>query len=197
MQLDTPTYNRAAMTLHWLIAALIMLMFFFGLYAHEQVEALREGNAELQTVVALFNWHKTLGLLTLVLAITRLGLRLAYKAPPMSEKISGLERFLAGATHILFYFLIIGIPLSGWLVISTSENPSYFFNNTGLPIPEIWGNDSGFHEILEEVHEYAAFTIMGLLVLHVAAALKHHFIDGADTLARMIPGLRPKGRSKS
>jgi len=197
MQLDTPAYNRAAMTLHWLIAALIVSMFFFGLYAHEQVEALREGNAELQTVVALFNWHKTIGLLTLVLAIARLALRLAYKAPPPSEQISRFERILASATHVLFYFLIIGIPLSGWLIISTSENPSYFFNNTGLQIPEIWGNDREFHEILEEVHEYAAFTIMGLLALHVAAALKHHFVDGADTLTRMIPGLKPKGRSKS
>ncbi len=194
MSTDTPTYNFVAILLHWLIAVLVVAMFFFGLYAHEQVEALRAGNAELATVVALFNWHKTIGLVVLVLAVLRLVWRLTHKPPPLSPEVPVLERMLARLAHAAFYVLIIGIPFVGWLMISAAESPSYFLNDTALPIPEIWGDDREFRETLGDVHKYAAYGIMALLVLHVAAALKHHYRDGADTLARMVPFIRPRGR---
>lgn len=194
MRTDTPTYNNVAIVLHWLIALLVICMFFFGLYAEEAKEALVEnGTGTREQVVMLFNWHKTFGLLVLVLVLARLAWRLISKTPPLSDDLGKLERFLAKATHLLFYVLLIGIPLSGWLIMSTSQSPSFFFNVTGLEIPKIWGPNEELHEAMEEVHELGAYFIMALLVFHVAAALKHHFWDKTDTLARMVPWVKPRG----
>lgn len=193
MRTDTPTYNNVAIVLHWLIALLVICMFFFGLYAEEAKEALVEnGTGTREQVVMLFNWHKTFGLLVLVLVLARLGWRLVSKTPPMSDGLSKVEVFLSKAAHVIFYVLLIGIPLSGWLIMSTSTSPSFFFNVTGLEIPKIWGPSEELHETMEEVHELGAYFIMGLLVFHVAAALKHHFWDKADTLARMLPWVKPR-----
>jgi cytochrome b561 len=193
MQTDSPTYNRVAVALHWAIAGLVVLMFFFGLYADEQKEALRAGEASLEQVVMIYNWHKTVGLLVLALAVTRLAWRLMHKAPPLPATMSGAEVLLTKAVHVAFYVLIIGIPLAGWLIISTSESPSFFFNNQAMQIPEIWGNSEPLHETMEEVHEYGAWTIMILMVLHIAAALKHHFVDRDDVLTRMAPWVKRRG----
>lgn len=194
MQTDSARYNNVAITLHWMIAILIPAMFFFGLYAGELKEAMREGQGSLAQVVMVYNWHKTVGFLVLALALARLGWRLIHKAPPLPANMSGVEVLLTRVVHVAFYVLIIGIPLAGWLIISTSESPSYFFNNHAFPIPEIWGNSEGLHETMEEVHEYGAWTIMILMVVHLAAALKHHFINRDDVLTRMLPrSLQRKG----
>jgi len=194
VQTDMPTYTRTAILLHWMIAVLIIVMFFFGLYVDEQRKALLVGEAELGTVIAIFNWHKSIGLLVLALSIFRLVWRLMHRPPPLSLEVSAIERLLARVIHGAFYVLMIGIPLAGWLAISTSESSSSFFNNPDWRIPEIWGNDQGFHELLESVHKYAAFTMMGLLGLHIAAALKHHFLEGIDTITRMVPFIRARGQ---
>ena len=94
MRTDTPTYNNVAVVLHWLIALLVICMFFFGLYAEEAKEALvEEGIGTRKQVIMLFNWHKTFGLLVLVLVLARLAWRLVSKAPPMSEGLGKLEQF--------------------------------------------------------------------------------------------------------
>lgn len=190
MRTDSTTYNGVAITLHWLIAGLVIFMFFFGLYAASVGEALRAGHGSLDYVRWLFNWHKTLGLLVLLLAVLRLVWRLIHKAPPLPADVGKAEAVLTKLMHVAFYVLIIGIPLIGWVMISSVESTSYFFNNIAFPIPEIWGNSRDVHDAMEPLHEYAAWAIMILMLLHAGAALKHHFINRDDLLARMAPWIK-------
>jgi len=193
MRTDTTSYNTVAVTMHWLIAGLVILMFFFGLYAASQADALREGHGNLSYVVMIFNWHKTTGLLVLLLALLRLAWRLIHKAPPLPDDMGKFELFLTKFVHVAFYVLIIGVPLIGWIMISSAESGSYFFNNHAWQIPEIWPNSREVHETMEELHELAAWSIMILLVLHVGGALKHHFINRDNLMTRMMPWLKQRG----
>jgi len=141
----------------------------------------------------VMNWHKTLGLLVLVLSITRLFWKFTHKAPAPLPGLKSWEKMLAKALHSLFYVFMIGMPLVGWAIISTSRFPSFLFNWTKVRIPELpfWsGLDKvakhDMHEFFEEAHELMAFAAIALILLHVLAALKHHKA-GKDILVRMMP----------
>ena len=105
---------------------------------------------------------------------------------------------MAKSLHALFYVFMIGMPLVGWAIISTSRFPSFFFNSAKMRMPELpfWqGLDKvakhDMHEFFEETHELMAFAAIALIVLHVVAALKHHKA-GRDILVRMLPNYTRK-----
>ena len=102
------------------------------------------------------------------------------------------EKLVARATHVAFYALIIGMPLVGWVMISASRFPSYFFNNPAWRIPEIAPDSETLNSALSSLHSVGAWVIVVLIVLHAGAALKHHVINKDDVLARMLPFLRRK-----
>ena len=173
-------YTRVAVWLHWIIAAIIVAQLIGGVVMHK-----------LPNTVAwkydAYQMHKSFGLVVLALALVRLGWRLTHKAPPLPEGTKTWERLLARGTHVAFYVLMIGVPLAGWWMISGSQYPSSFFFLA--PIPDLPGAGILGHEAWEETHEIMAKLVMGLLALHVAAALKHHYVDRDGVLARMVPGL--------
>lgn len=175
----TDLYSPAAILLHWLIAAAILLEIGLGL---------RMEDAHGAAKFAVFQLHKSVGFTILVLALLRLAWRLTHRPPAILGK--GWERMAAHAAHLLLYILMFALPLSGWVIISTSRIvvPTLLYGT--IPVPHL-PLGSGWHDAGEIAHHLGIDLLYILLALHVAGALKHHLIGRDATLARMIPGLRP------
>ena len=183
-------YTTVAIILHWLIAAMLVSMVFVGWWMEDLRHALLEGTGSLTLTQAVYNWHKTAGLIILLLSLARLAWRLTHKAPPLPEGMKPWERFAAQFTHIAFYGVMIGAPIMGWITASASSFPSKLFNLDGfllphLPVPQT----ESFASLAGSVHGAAGWVILILLALHAGAALKHHILDRDGVLTRMIPGL--------
>lgn len=174
-------YGDVSIALHWAIAILILVQIVLGLWFSE-FAAQRD---PMRAVV--IGIHKSIGLTVLVLSLVRLGVRLTHPAPPLPSHVPGWQRLLARATQVLFYVLIIALPLSGWLLVSTGPRPLIWFGVFEWPkIPGVM-NNRALHEVLERGHGLLAWIAVGTLLLHVAGALKHQFIDRDIVLWRMLP----------
>lgn len=175
-------YTRGAIAFHWTIALLILLNFAAAWSADDLPRA------EQQQVM---NNHKAIGLLILALSVLRIVWRITHPAPPVAETLRAWEAALARVVHSLFYLLIVAIPLTGWAMVSAGAGgkPVGFFGLFDVPGLPFEANRERAG-VFGEVHEMFATLTLFLLALHVAAALKHHFVDRDATLARMIPWLR-------
>ena len=193
-------YTRFAILLHWIIAAMILAQIAAGFWIADALQS-----TEKTMRLAAYEQaqiHKSLGLTILALSVLRLAWRLVNPAPPLPEGMSLLERAGAHASHIGFYVLMIAMPLSGWLMVSHSATFSsvptvYFglFEVPHLPLPPVLGAEAkaSFGGLSHQAHGWLAISALVLLALHVGAALKHHYVDRAGVLARMTPGVRPRG----
>lgn len=202
----TARYSAVAMVLHWAIAGLILYQIALGLWMSEALEAAEEARrfAAYETV----QQHKALGLTVLALSILRLVWRLARPAPPLPRSMPPLERLASALSHWAFYGLMLAMPLSGWAMISTSPEfsmvPTGWFGLFTVPhLPAdplvaaaassgLAADTAGASAAFAGIHEALAYGALALLALHVAAALRHHYILGDGVLARMVPGLRPR-----
>ncbi len=186
----TLRYGAVAMTLHWLIAAMILGLIVLG-WVMVQIP-----DAEIAVRYRLYQLHKSLGFTVLLLAALRLGWRLINPVPPLPGGLKPYERRLARATHGALYALMLAVPVAGWIMVSASPFP------TGLvfglfAIPDLLAADGAVQEIAFEVHENLAWLFLPVLALHVAGALKHHFVLKDDVLRRMLPFTRvPRSRSR-
>lgn len=187
MMRNSPSrFGWVAIALHWLIAALIGVMIVLGLVMTGGFDD------DIMTKIALFQWHKSTGIAVLALVVVRLAWRLANPVPALPGTLKAYERGLAHATHLALYLLMLAIPVSGWLIASASTLPTEVFGLFALP--RLITPDRGVEELVGEVHETLAWVMLGVLALHVAAALKHHFILKDDVLVRMLPGGRTAAR---
>jgi cytochrome b561 len=183
-------YSGVAITLHWAIAAAILALLGSGLWMTDAIKA-PETQA---TAFAAYQWHKSLGLTVLTLSLLRLVWRLFNPPPPLPQGMGLLARMFAHGTHATFYVLMIGMPLIGWAMVSASVFglPTIVFGLFEWPhIPMLASlEDKVPVEVaLKAAHRTGAYLMIALLILHVAAALKHHFVDRDHVLARMLPGL--------
>jgi len=140
----------------------------------------------------LYQLHKSFGVTILLLTVLRLAWRLGHKPPPLPAAMAGWEKFAARATHVAFYALLVITPLAGWAMVSVSPTdiPTKIFGVISLPhMPFFEGvsDRAAVEDVIKEVHEYLAFTILGLLALHVGAALKHHFVNKDQVMSGMAP----------
>lgn len=187
-------YSTVAVVLHWLIALAVIALLIAGFWMGD---AIREPETQ-ALAFEVFQLHKSLGLTVLVLTIVRLLWRLSHPAPALPETMPGWQKTAAHATAWAFYGVLLAMPLSGWVIVSTSPFglPTQWFGLFEwphiLPLTEA-ANSLQINSAAENVHELLAWGAVGLLFLHVAGALKHHFIDRDDVLARMIPWLPRKG----
>ena len=172
-------YTRTAVFLHWLLALLILAALGWGLYMVD----LRLSPWKLKA----YSWHKWLGVSIFLLVLARLAWRLSHKPPPLPAGIPGWQRMSAAVSHGLLYLLMLAIPLSGWLMSSAKGFQTVYFGV--LPLPDLLEKNKILGDLLVSVHVTLNYTLMALLALHVAAALKHHFIDRDDVLRRMLPFL--------
>ena len=184
-------YGTVAMLFHWAIAALLIANISLGLYFADLPSSPWKGE--------LAQWHKSIGLTVLVLSLLRVTWRLTHTVPPLPMDMFWGLRAAARATHYLFYFLIVAIPLSGWIMVSASATgrPTVYFHMFNWP--HIWfmadlarQQKVGLHDTLENVHNFLAWSAIVLIPLHVAAALYHQFIRRDDLLLRMLPYRRAR-----
>jgi cytochrome b561 len=175
-------YSRGAVVLHWLIAGLIVLNFVLANMA---------GDLPKEAARGIMASHKAVGISVLLLTVVRIFWRFARPAPPLLETLKAWEAAVAKVTHGLFYFLMLAIPLTGWGQHSAGSGGkavSIFglFDMPALPV----GHDKPTIGIFHEAHELAATLMLLLFVLHVAAALKHQFLDKDGTMRRMLPWMK-------
>jgi cytochrome b561 len=178
MDLDsTPTrYGRMAIALHWLTTLLVVAGFTLGLSMVE----LPFGRQKLQW----YAWHKWVGITIWLLTCGRLAWRWRQGAPPM-ELMPAWQRRVAVVTHGLLYALLVAIPISGWLYSSATGVQVVYLGL--LPLPDAVPKDKALAVLLRSVHLTLNFTLLALVCVHAAAALKHHFVDRDAVLTRMLP----------
>lgn len=170
-------YTHTAKSLHWLMAILIFGLLALGFYMHD----LPLSPQKLQ----LYSWHKWAGVTAFLLVLFRLAWRATHRPPPLPANMARTMRFAAHAGHFVLYALMLAIPLSGWLMSSAKGFQTVWFGL--LPIPDLLAKDKALGDLLQNVHATLAVLFVLILVGHVAAALKHHFIDRDDILTRMLP----------
>src|SRR5687767_9955062 len=173
-------YTRTAIALHWVVAFLIIGNLAFGLY----VAGLPISPAKLRTVA----WHKWVGVTILLVAAVRLAWRLRHPAPALPARMAPWERQLANGTHILLYVLFFAAPLTGWLFSSAAGFPVVYLGVVQLP--DLVSKNRELAEVLRAAHKWINYTMAAVIVLHAAAAIKHHVRDRDDVLVRMIPFMK-------
>lgn len=170
-------YTRFAIALHWLMAIGLIGLFAFGLYMADLPLS--------PTKLRYYSWHKWAGVTLFLLALVRLAWRFAHRPPALPEHMGRGEQFVAHTGHGLLYLLIVAVPLSGWLMSSAKGIQTVLFGV--LPIPDLLEKNRDLGDLLQTVHWGLNMALAAIVVGHVAAALKHHFIDKDDVLTRMLP----------
>lgn len=170
-------YTRTAIFLHWLMALGLIGTFVIGFYMPDLALS--------PTKLKLYSWHKWAGVTLFLLVLIRLGWRLFYHAPPLPTTIPAVSRFMSHVMHWLLYALMIAIPLSGWLMSSALGFQTAWFGV--LPLPDLLAKDAALGERLKDLHAALNYILLGLVIVHTGAALKHHFIDRDDVLTRILP----------
>lgn len=173
-------YNSAAIILHWVMA----LAFFFMLGSGIVMEYVE---IEKSLKFNLFQWHKSAGLLLLAAFVIRIAIRFASRVPKLPENFVPWEKIAAKAGHWGLYALMVLMPLSGWIMVSSSVYglPTIIFNMFEWPhIPGLEGNEE-IHELSEEAHFYLAIIFGLLIIAHIGAVIKHAIFDKENLLTRM------------
>jgi cytochrome b561 len=180
-------YTSVAVVLHWLLALGILGLLAIGL-------AMTQLRLTPMMQFSLYQLHKSVGVTVLLLVIPRLIWRLLHRPPPMPDTMPRIEKRAAESTHIFFYFLMLGLPLSGWALVSASifNIPTVLYGVIpwpNMPVLSSLSNKAPVEAILKTLHAYGAWLLLAVLVLHLGAVLRHQFILRDDVLRRM--SLRP------
>jgi cytochrome b561 len=184
-------YSAVAIALHWLIAALILTNIGLAWTFQNTPQGL--------AWFKLIQLHKSVGITVLLLSVARLGWRLVNPPPPEPAGLKPWERIASRTVHWGFYVVMLGLPLSGWVLVSASLKglPTLLYGALpwphlgfvhGLPVEarKVWSKDAA------NVHGLLAWLTYFLVVLHVGAATKHWLLDRDPVIGRMIPFLRAR-----
>ena len=172
-------YGRVAIALHWLVAIAILGSFSVGLYMADLPLSPQK--------LKLYSWHKWAGVTIFLFVVVRLGWRLLHRPPELPVGMPAWQHAVAAATHVLLYLLMFAVPITGWLMSSAKGFQTVYFGV--LPLPDLLVKNEELGDLLKEVHTLLNFSMAALVLAHLGAALKHHFIDRDDVLARMLPFL--------
>lgn len=174
---STTRWGSIAQLLHWLIVALIILQVTLGTIADQLPLGLQK--------LAMLARHKSVGITILGLALLRLLWRSWNPTPALPDDLRPYERWLARFTHAALYFLLFALPLSGWTMSSARGFPVSWF---GLwQLPDLVPRNRPLYEALLTTHHVLVWSLAAVALLHVTAALKHHFVLKDDVLKRMLP----------
>lgn len=178
-------YGTVAIFLHWSIAVMIGWNLVLG-YEMGRAKGLDQFN--------LFQLHKSVGIAVLLLSLGRLLWRLAHRPPALPATMSDWERWLAGLAHAALYFFMVGMPLTGWAVVSTSalNIPTLIFHTVPWPHLSVLHDLSATAKANANIgfgtaHLFLAWGGGTLMALHVAGALKHAFFKRDGLMRRMLP----------
>ncbi len=183
-------YNTVSILLHWLVAIGVAAQIAMGLsMTHFSLSTGRR--------FELYQLHKSIGITVLALVLVRVGWRATHPPPSLPDATPLAERRLAHGAHLLLYALLVGMPLTGWAVVSASpfNIPTVLYGVLPwphLPVLPFLHNKKAVEAVLSAIHAYGGWFLTGLVGLHAAAALRHHLVLGDNVLWRMLPlGRRP------
>lgn len=172
----TRAWGSLAKAFHWLIVLLIITQWVIAQRA-EELKGLEKA--------AALGWHKSFGMTILMLAILRLVWRLLNPTPDLTTETKPWERVLAKVSHFLLYALIFAMPLTGWMMSSARNFPVSWFKL--FQFPDLVAPADETFRLMQDAHEALFAALACVALLHIAGALKHHFIDKNDVLKRMLP----------
>lgn len=173
---DAGRYTRVATWLHLLIGGAVVANIGLAMLTEDMPKA---------THMAAMGVHKALGITILFLTLLRIAWRFTHKQPPLPAAIPAWQVMLGKTVHFIFYALLILLPLSGWIWMSAADAPISYF---GLfDVPALTGPDKVLGKTMHNRHEIMGLLMLGLVILHLLAALKHQYIDRTPFLARMNP----------
>lgn len=175
-------YGALPMLAHWLVVALIIAQYALASVAEDLPDGLEK--------LAVLSRHKSIGILVLLLALLRIGWKLANPGPRPPAGLPAWQLRAAAASHGLLYVLLVLQPLSGWMMSSAKNYPVSFFGWFGLPALVAPGE--GAYEFAHEAHEVLATLLLLVALVHAGAALYHHFWLKDGVLRRMLPGSPPQ-----
>jgi cytochrome b561 len=216
VQTSRDRFSGPAIILHWAIAGLILCNIYLGLKMDGltsaadgslRVEVVRLGGFYLGWTLErgsaallrfqTFQLHKSIGFTILLLSVLRLLWRLVHRPPPYPPHMSALDRAAASTVHWAFYFIMIAMPLTGWVIVSASPTNIPTLLYKAVPFPHLgfvhdlpMATRRALEDRVGDVHQVLAWTTITLFFLHVGAALKHQFWDKDGVLYRMAPFLR-------
>ncbi len=172
------TYGPLAKAIHWLVAALVTTMFVLA-----WIFLFTPKGRTHDLLVAL---HQSVGAVVLVLMLGRIIARLRNGFPGFPPSVTGLERGLARTVQILLYAALVIVPVSGWIFTNADGADASFFGLFNLP--HLVGKDFAVRDFVWFFHKNGQYAVLVLLSLHIAGALRHHFLKKDDLLRRMLPG---------
>lgn len=175
MKNSTARFGLIAIIIHWVMAILLIALLALGLYMVGLPISLEK--------LKFYGWHKEYGMIALALVIIRIGWRLTNLTPQLSLPV--LEKFAARTVHWAFYGFMFAMPITGWLITSAAGLPVSLFGVVVLP--NLISPNEDLLQLFEEIHKWLGYGLIVTIVLHVSAALKHHFINKDDILRRMLP----------
>ncbi len=179
-------YSGPAIGLHWIIFALVCCGWGLGIY----VSDLPFSPQKLRYI----SWHKWIGVTVFVLAAARVAWRIYCPAPALPQSMAAWQRQAARIVHLALYVMLLVIPVTGWLYSSAAGVPTVWLGLVQLP--DLLQKDKSLADTLRLVHASLNWTLLVVVLGHAAYALKHHFVDRDDVLARMIPLLERRARSE-
>lgn len=179
-----PRYTRTAMLLHWLLGIALITLFGLGVYMADLPFSPQR--------LKFYNWHKWAGVSILALSLLRFAWRLAHRPPQLPASVEAAmprwQHTAHHAAHHLLYALFFAVPLLGWAYSSAAGFHIVFM---GLwQLPDFVTASPDLADAIKPLHKLSAFALAALVSVHVAAALKHQFIDRDGLLLRMLPGRR-------
>jgi len=170
-------WGSVAKSFHWLVAILILGQLVLGTIAEDaRVSPLK---------LDLFVWHKSIGVSILLLVTLRVVWRLKNPPPASPAHVPAWEARLALVGHRLLYLLMVVVPLTGWWVSDTSRIPFRLY--WSVPVPDLMAPDRDLSELAADVHGVLTKLLLAIIIGHILAALRHHFMIRNDTLLRMLP----------
>ena len=178
-----PSYDRRARALHWATAVLVLMLALTGVPMTREL-APESWLSRLRAPLPLYDLHKTMGLLVLLLTLVRLASRVLRGTPPADPTLPGWQHRIAEFVHGWIYLLLVLVPMLGWLGISLYPATKLFGVVT---VPALAAPDRALSAGVLLAHVVAAFTLLALAGLHIAAALHHHFVRRDGLIRRMLP----------
>ena len=175
-------YTRTAMLLHWVLGLALVGIFGVGLYMADLPFSPQR--------LKLYNWHKWAGVTLLALSLLRLIWRVTHRPPPLGANVltamPAWQKVAHHGTHHALYALFFAVPLLGWAYSSAAGFPIVLFGS--WPLPDFVPVSQALADVLKPLHKLSAFALAALVIVHVAAALNHQWIDRDGLLSRMLPG---------
>ena len=188
IKVHSDRYSTVAIAFHWLIAGSIVLQLALGWHMGDLTGLGRS---------VLLQIHKSVGISILLLTLGRMLWRMVNPPPPHGSNLTRIERIASHWVHMGFYAALLLLPLTGWAMVSLERagGMKIFGGLTWPGFPFASALPGALQETLtgvfDQTHDILVWVMLGLLALHIAGALKHHFVSRDATLSRMAPGVKP------